>query len=222
MQKQPVIHVVCLIGPPGSGKDTVVINGIVPMDYFPFGFSTALDYACEGNSHVEEQVLRAKKEGRLVSHHVVESAFNQYLHEVVPGGKDIVFNGFPRNADQVDVLFETFAGRSYRLTFIYLDVSEKICLERIEARLKKALENSSRVSNTDSTGSEQEVRIDDDPKIAKDRLKEYFELLPGIQERINQELRPWDVTFIVDASRSQEIVLKNVIDMVSQRELAEQ
>ncbi len=205
---QQVIHVVCLIGPPGSGKDTIVENGIIQMDYFPFGFSTALDYACEGNSHVEEQVLRARKEGRLVSHHVVESAFNQYLREVVPEDKDIVFNGFPRNADQVDVLFETFSGRSYKLTFIYLDVSARVCLARIAGRNESL--------------PEEDRRVDDNPQTASDRLNEYFELLPGIQDRVNQELRLWDSTFIVDASRSEKEVLRSVVEMVSQRELTEQ
>ncbi len=208
MQQRPVTHVVCLIAPPGGGKGTIVSGGVERFGYYPFGFSEALAYVSKDNDHVAEQVERAIREKRLAPLGVVQLAFNLYRDEIVPEDKHILFDGFPRNADQVDILFETFAGPKYKVTVIYLDCPDDVCTRRI-------LEGPVRLN------SKGKRRPDDTREGVATRLKEYRELLPGIQEMVSRHKRDRDEIVTIKANQPPDVVFKEVSRFLFSEELVE-
>lgn len=196
-------NILVLIGPPGVGKGTIVEK---ITWYFPFTFSKALDHVCERNDHIDRQVKIFRREGRLVPHDLVELAFNQYLHEVVPFRADIVFDGFPRDSSQVDVLFKTFSGYSYNMTFVILEAPDDVLLKRITGRKNQTL-------LSQESGEVVMMREDDSQDIAVSRIKKYRELLPAILDRIRTHKRDWDGDIhMVNATFPQSEVLENIIE----------
>lgn len=123
-----------LIGPSGAGKGTQIDKLIT---------SFGLVHFCPGNlfrEHIKKHTalgLIAQKyigRGELVPDEVVEAMLEEWLWLTDPG-QDIIFDGFPRTANQAVFLDKLFKEVGRRVDgVIYLEASEEVVIGRLMGR----------------------------------------------------------------------------------------
>ncbi len=126
-----------LDAPPCGGKGTIRAE-MEKRGYFPFGFSEAIDHASDPTTHsgrhIGEQARRAKHEGRLLAHDLVVHVFENYLDQVVPEDSDVIMDGFPRDEEQVSILFDSFSADEFDIIIVSIDVPDEVAVARMELR----------------------------------------------------------------------------------------
>ena len=65
------------------------------------------------------------------------------------------------------------------------------------------------------------TRVDDTPAGVRKRLKEYRDLLPGIQDMVNRELRPWDEVHTIDGTDPPDKVYQIFADLIGLKSFQE-
>jgi adenylate kinase family enzyme len=123
-----------LLGPPGSGKSTVVKT---VLDRYP-----ALGHFAVRRQFVKEKQRRSdlwlaaaesQEQRRWIPDEIVIEAFRRRLDAQLPGG--MLIEGLPANARQAHLLVGVVAARNREIDrVIYLDAPDAVCMERMRGR----------------------------------------------------------------------------------------
>ncbi len=185
-----------LDAPPCGGKGTIRAE-MEKRGYFPFGFSEAIEHASDPTTHsgrhIGEQAERARREGRLLAHDLVVHVFENYLDQVVPEGSNVIMEGFPRDEEQVDILFEAFSTEEFGIIVVTIKVPDEV------VKMRSGLRG----------------RSDDVEATFLTRLAGYRKNHPSILTRIDERLRLGDRRVEVDGAAVKSIVLESVIEAES-------
>jgi adenylate kinase len=130
MKKQ---HAVILFGPPGSGKTSMVRSLTIrrPMAIIETG--NLLEREVRLGTPVGQQIRRDKAAGNLVSTDVVKDIVLVELKRVQ--GEIVLFDGFPRHLEQVEVFFQLLVRHDLNLcSVLALTLDLQIAIQRIAGR----------------------------------------------------------------------------------------
>lgn len=178
--------IIIFLGPPGSGKGTQAkllhqkIGGI----YFEGG--EILREKAKEDSPLGRKIKKIiYTQGKLVPDSLMKKIFLEWLlKKNLKEG--IIFDGFPRSLNQYQLLKRILKERGERITkVIFLRVREKTIIKRLSARrvcpechfeynliTKPPKED----EICDRCGKKLIRRLDDTPKVIKERLKIYYEV----------------------------------------------
>jgi adenylate kinase len=147
-------HILVILGPPGSGKGT---QGKLIAPILNYGYLSVGQFLRE-YSKKDTELARTIKEIIDAGKILPDSIFIQVFGEILQKIKDeegVVFDGFPRDMDQVPLLEEMIRDLGIAdVKVLFIDVPKEKLIERITHR-------------------EIEGRADDDPKVIATRFDEY-------------------------------------------------
>jgi adenylate kinase len=125
--------IIVFLGPPGSGKGTQakLLGGA--RGFYHFDTGSLLREESATGSELGRRIATYTEAGRLVPLEVIEDLLAKFLREQRP--ENIMFDGFPRNLDQAQVLMDQLDENGRRLScVVYLDMEQDALLNRIANR----------------------------------------------------------------------------------------
>jgi len=180
---------VILFGPPGSGKTTVVraLTSRRPLAVIETG--NLLEQEVRRGSDLGRQIDSYKAAGNLVPTSIVKAVVLGGLGRV--RGESVLFDGFPRHFEQVEVLFQLLAAYQLELcAVLVLTLEVEIAVQRLAGRrlcpqcgaLYNLHTNPPRsAGKCDVCGRELSQRKDDRAEIVRHRFDTYHrETVPVI------------------------------------------
>jgi adenylate kinase len=124
---------IILLGPPGAGKGTQAARLVSGRGLVQLSTGDMLRAAVKAGTPAGLQAKAIMARGELVSDAVVSALIGERLDAGTGAGA--IFDGFPRNASQADVLDLLLAERGQRLdAVIELEVDEAALTERVVGR----------------------------------------------------------------------------------------
>jgi len=162
--------VVVLIGPPGSGKSTQRAKMVERYDLAVFSGDDIRAFA-----KVNTEFQEVYKKGELIFDDVIKKLVEEKIQAT--GDKEIVFDGFPRNENQINFLEEFTKKYEFEVMSLLVNVSEEEVVERLGKRYvcsicgKVAFEP----GKCSKCGEQLEKRLDDKPEVIRKRIKVYRE-----------------------------------------------
>lgn len=162
-----------LLGPPGSGKGTVAERLARERHFIPISMGEILREEVNKGTSLGQEIKKYIEKGNLVPDQLAVE-----MIKLAVGKKNhFILDGFPRTVEQA----KKIAGLRIALV-IYLDVTEKVILERLAGRrVCQKGEHIYHLQNLppkkrgicDHDGSKLIQRKDDQPQVIKERLKVY-------------------------------------------------
>lgn len=175
--------IIVFLGPPGSGKGTQADNLHDNHGFFHFDTGSRLRAEIASGSELGKRIAEYTNAGRLVPIGIIKEMILKFLRETE--ASRIMFDGFPRNLEQAQVLDEGLAELGDDLDHaVYLDIDEDSLLERIINRrfCSKCGEIYNLISRPplkdgvcDNDGAELIQRKDDTEEVFGTRVKVYLE-----------------------------------------------
>ncbi|TAE75258.1 MAG: adenylate kinase [Bacteroidetes bacterium] len=148
---------IILFGPPGSGKGTQSKKIIEKFGLIQISTGDLLRNEVMLKTELGLKARELMMTGKLVPDEIVIGMIDNKIREN-PGCAGFVFDGFPRNIKQAQILDELFATRKLNIDFVIsLIVNEEELIKRILQR-----------------GKEQNRFDDQNELIVKNRVKLYF------------------------------------------------
>ena len=149
---------VILCGAPGSGKGTQ--SDLLVKNYGLQHLSTGdlLRAEIKSGSALGKQIEDLIAKGNLVSDHTMIHLIENYLDNLAPDCKGIIFDGYPRTVDQAEALTLMLKRRKMEAVMLDMYVEEEEIIKRLLERGK--------VSG----------RADDNYETIKQRLKVFHEV----------------------------------------------
>jgi adenylate kinase len=179
MAEKPMV--VVFLGPPGSGKGTQADNLREEHGFTHFDTGSRLREEIARGSELGREIASYTDRGQLVPITIIRSLVFQFLRET--DATRILFDGFPRNLEQAEVLDEGLGEAELELNHaIYLEIDEDNLLDRIVNRrfcpecgeIYNLKSNPPKVEGRcDHDGAELIQRKDDTPEVFANRLKVY-------------------------------------------------
>ena len=128
---------IVLLGAPGCGKGTQSKFLVERLNFFQLSTGDLLrDQTSNKNSKYGQQINLIMKKGDLVPDDLVINLIIEKI--ILLKNENIIFDGFPRNIKQAEVLDDSLENISMSLDFaILIDVDFKILEQRIENRIKE-------------------------------------------------------------------------------------
>ena len=150
---------VVLLGPPGCGKRTQSKILVESNNFIQLSTGDLLRNETENkDSEYGEVIIDIMKKGELVPDKIVIDLIVKKLKELKDSS--IVFDGFPRNLSQAEVLDDSLMNNSLKLdSAILIEVDFNILEERIKTRINES-------NNGD-------VRLDDNIETLLNRIEVY-------------------------------------------------
>ncbi len=130
---------IVLLGPPGCGKGTQSKILVNKFSFFQLSTGDLLrEQTADINSPYGKEISQIMKRGDLVTDEIV---INLIIDKVLNfKDKNIIFDGFPRNLNQAQVLDESLKEISIEIDFaILFEVDFKILEERIQNRIAESV-----------------------------------------------------------------------------------
>lgn len=122
--------IVVFLGPPGSGKGTQADILADEHGFFHFDTGSHLRAEIASGSDLGQRIASYTDKGNLVPIEVISELIKSFLKGV--DAKRIMFDGFPRNLEQAQVLDEGLVELEDDLDFaIYLEIDEDSLVQRI-------------------------------------------------------------------------------------------
>jgi adenylate kinase len=201
-------------GPPGSGKGTQaeILNKKLGLVYISTG--SLLRNEIKSKSKLGELVAPIVKSGGLVSDEIVNAIVDKRLKKK-DAEKGAIFDGYPRNISQQNLLVNNFEkmkldDKQDKLYGILIDVQDKEVKKRITKRRTCACgevyhliyKPSKKLGICDKCGSKLYTREDDKGQVIAKRLKIYHEAIGPLLDfwqkkskliKINGEKKPAEV-----------------------------
>jgi len=198
--------IIVFLGPPGSGKGTQAKMLHQKIGGFYFEGGDILREKAKENSPVGEKIRKIIFEkGKLVPNRIMAEILEDWLK-----GRDIkkgiIFDGFPRNLSQYQILKNLLVKHGEKITkIIFLKVRQKTVISRLSARricpkcdfeYNLITRPPKKDEICDFCGSKLVQRQDDTPKVIRERLNTYLKLTrpvifaakkEGVLEEINGE-----------------------------------
>ena len=209
--------ILVFIGPPGGGKGTIA-QMLARKGWVHFSMGQALRDHVKNNGKYAKKVNGILSTGQLVPDVIAFAVLKESISHM--RGKNIVFDGFPRNLDQTKsarkvlrALKQDFDG------FVFIDVPEKVILERL--KLRRQCETCGKIYGShirprkkgfcNVDGGKLIPRADDHPSVIQKRFHVYHTLTAPVLDwaAINYPV------FRVDGSPSPNAVFKHVSRVIS-------
>ena len=132
-EKMPKKNII-LLGPPGSGKGTQSNRIVHDFCYCQLSTGDLLRDHVANKTPLGVRAKEAMDKGQLVSDEIVNSILVSAIRSP-QCSRGIIFDGYPRNAEQAENLNTLLAGEGRKLdNVINLQVDEEKLYERIEGR----------------------------------------------------------------------------------------
>ncbi|MBN1903425.1 adenylate kinase [Candidatus Sumerlaeota bacterium] len=172
-----------LFGPPGSGKGTQAKYLEKRMNFRHLSTGDALREAIVNETSLGRKAKEYVEKGQLVPDSLIGSIVRAKLEEVDSGSAHFLFDGYPRNMEQVKQLGGIFSDLSlgdYRV--ISLEVSDEEVIRRLSGRVSCSqcgngynlnYKQPKRPGLCDKCGGALSRRSDDNPETIRERLKVY-------------------------------------------------
>jgi adenylate kinase len=206
-----------MIGPQGSGKGTQADLLSKRLGIPHVGMGSLFRQEIATGSELGKQLAVILESGDLVPADVVDKVLERRLKND-DAKQGVIFDGFPRNMDQVTALDAILATLGMSLgRVIYLNISDKEALKRLAGR--RVCVNTAcglnyhvdyrppKVADTcDHCGSRLQRRQDDNPNIIEHRLFVYH----SETARLIDFYKQFDLLWEVDGERSIEQVAEDV------------
>jgi adenylate kinase len=209
---------IILFGPAGSGKGTQAELLSKELSLFHFSMGDALRAEIARNTVLGKEVASIINKGMLVSDDVAEKVMMSVL-DIKAKGKGIIFDGFPRNADQVKrlkIFFNIDAA-------IEIKISDDEVITRISARricpsckknyntiwIKPKSEGKCNECNTSLI-----MRDDDKPPEIKKRLDIYKKLTLPMKKLLEEQ----GILFEVNGKQPISDVNKDILSILEEAE----
>lgn len=174
---------ILLLGAPGSGKGSQA--ELLEKDYNIVQVSTGdlLRDAVSKNTDLGKVAKSYMDKGDLVPNDLVLSLLSERLSEN-DCKNGVIFDGFPRNLEQTDLLESILKKRNRKLDLVInIDVSFDLIIRRLNSRRVcsqcgkgyNVISNPPKGENCDSCGGNIIIRDDDREEVIKNRLSVYEE-----------------------------------------------
>ncbi|MBN2083031.1 adenylate kinase [bacterium] len=175
--------IIVFLGPPGSGKGTQADILHDNHGFFHFDTGSRLRAEIASGSELGQRIASFTNAGKLVPIEIIKEMILKFLREA--DAERIMFDGFPRNLAQAEVLDEGLKEYGDDLDYaVYLEIDEDNLLARIVNRrfCSKCGEIYNLISKPpkqagicDNDGAELTQRKDDTEEVFGTRLKVYLE-----------------------------------------------
>jgi adenylate kinase len=211
--------IIVFLGPPGSGKGTQAKLLGSSNGFYHFDTGSLLRAETATGSELGRRIADYTEAGKLVPLNVIEDLLAKFLKE--ERRPNIMFDGFPRNLAQAQVLMDQLDDNDRSLSsVIYLDMEQDALLNRIaNRRCCKNCGSIYNIATNPPTGPcsagypacELTQRKDDQPEIFKQRLEVYLtETMPVLDF-----FRSRDLLREVDGNRPITAVQDSILEMLS-------
>ncbi len=185
-----------IVGPQGAGKGTQAALLAEKFNLLHLSTGDILRALMRTQSDLADEVRGYVDAGALVPDALTARVLFAKLDESSAGAAytGALFDGYPRNAVQAEVLDETIAGRGEELVaVVHIDVPVEVLTERIMLR------------------AEREGRSDDTPEALERRLSIYFEETQPLIAR----WRSRDIVLDIDGDQSIDAVACDIERAIS-------
>ncbi|MDZ7638648.1 MAG: nucleoside monophosphate kinase [Bryobacterales bacterium] len=156
-------YIVC--GPQGSGKGTQSRLLARDFDFVHISIGDIFRWHVRNHTKLAARIRKITNTGLLVPDEIVEQVVQNRLEEH-DWNFGFVLDGFPRTRPQAEYLFE-----HYNIDkVIYLDIPDDVVYDRVMSRARLG------------EGGGFTKRVDDDPKVLKTRLEQYYDKTKPVLE----------------------------------------
>ena len=172
---------IVFLGAPGAGKGTQAANAARELGLTAIASGDLFRQAIERGDELGLKVKDYLEKGVLVSDEITAQVVLERMSS--PGCRDgVVFDGFPRNLKQAEVLDEALKRQNKIIDWVvYIKVSDKELIKRLSGRLvcrqcqtPYCKETAYTEDKCQKCGGELYQRPDDNIETVKRRLKVYF------------------------------------------------
>jgi len=203
-----------LLGPPGSGKGTQA-HLLQQQGWLRISTGDLLRDIVNKDNELSKKIKTILAAGKLVKDEIV---FDLIKEEILNNkDKDIVLDGFPRNAAQAKMLIK-FA-LNYDIIIILMKLTDAEIIKRNTAR--RICKNCQRIYNINllpinqtnvciECGSELYQRNDDKEEVIRERINVYNKEIDGILKIFKDKYKINEV----DANRPPEEIYKEINDII--------
>jgi len=202
--QQPMRHVV-FVGPQGAGKGTQAASVAPRLGLIHLATGDLFRELMASESPLADEVRAFYDAGNLVPDQLTARVLFDALDTRAVTGNvaGALFDGFPRNAAQADVLDEQISARGESLVaVIHITVPREVLMERLTGRLTcrdcgrtyhRLFNPPAREGVCDACGGELYVRSDDTEEAVARRLEIYFEQTEPLLKRWRERAIVCDV-----------------------------
>lgn len=170
---------IILLGPQGSGKGTQARILAEKLGLFYLEVGSFLREIAQKDAGIDEII---NKKGTLVPNEKIFSLLKNYLIEKKANLANIVYDGYPRNIEQYNLLATWLKENGQKIDYvIFISISDEETVRRLSARrscrkcgaIYNLITNPPKSDKCDICGGELSQREDDKPELIKKRLELY-------------------------------------------------
>lgn len=180
------MYIVVFMGPPGIGKGTLAKICETQLNWFHVSTGALCREYSQRDNDLGKKIAHRINQGLLIEDDLMLQMLQDRLFEIDKKEGTIIFDGFPRNIEQIKLLFKTFFDS--KIVFVFFNASNSVIINRLKNRLIcsnplcDAIYNSLTYtsSNCKLCNSILVKRKDDSEDVISKRLDIYNNLFPQV------------------------------------------
>ncbi len=186
-----------LMGPPGCGKGTFCFYMTKQKGYHQICLGDIIRYHKKNNTDIGKSIAA---KGGFVDDELAFGIIEQEVKDAVKSNRPFIVDGFPRTVPAYEFLNKVFQDLSIEstLTFIYFDIDDASCINRIDKRqvcfdCSAVFNSTTRIPKKELTcdhcGGKLDVRDGDDVAATVKRLAFYRENTEPLVETAKRKFK---------------------------------